>query len=166
MIRHIVALDAHRGIAKNGAMPSWHLTGDEAYFTRQTQLYGGQVLMGSGTFREALRNRPLKGRTNYVVTRDPSAIPGAILVNDLQKFMADWPRSRDLWIIGGSEIFAQTMHWADELYVTEIEADFDCDRFYPPYAETFELIRKSPPQQENGLTYRYCVYRPLKPPRQ
>lgn len=158
MIRHIVALDEKRGMAKNGAMPPWHLQQDEAYFTEQTLSEGGQVLMGKKTFIEALKYRPLKNRDNYVVTRDPAPIEGVTVVNDLQQFVADWPQNKALWIIGGSEIFAQTLDRADELYVTEIQGDFECDRFYPPYLDEFQLRHRGEPIQEHGITYTFCIY--------
>jgi dihydrofolate reductase len=158
----MVAVDNQRGVAKNGDMPPWHLKKDEAYFTEQTLSRGGQVLMGKKTFVEALRNKPLKDRTNYVVTRDPSPIAGVQVVNSLEHFIQQWPKDKDLWVIGGSEIFVQTMDYVDELYVTEIEADFACDRFYPPYKDDFTLVSDSGPQSENGLTYYFRVYTPKR----
>ena len=160
MIRHIVALDAKRGIAKDNAMPPWKIPGDEAYFTRQTLSSGGVVLMGKKTFIEALKEHPLKGRTNYVVTRGSASIPNVNVVSDLIRFIRAWPSDETLWIIGGAEIFAQTLEYADELYVTEIDGDFDCDRFYPSYQDTFELLSESEPQLEDELTYIFRIYRP------
>ena len=162
MIRHIVAIDNQRGMAKNGAMPPWKLHRDEQYFTEQTLSHGGEVLMGRKTFVEALHERPLTNRTNYVVTRDSTPITGAVVMNNLEDFISDWPPGKDLWVIGGSEIFAQTMGQADELYITEIEALFDCDKFYPPYTGNFELVSKSALQTENDLHYYFCVYQPKK----
>jgi len=159
MIRHIVAIDDKRGLAKHGAMPPWHLKQDEKYFMEQTLKYGGQVLMGKKTFIEALHNHPLKDRTNYVVTHDPTPIEGAVVITDLPKFMREWPAEKDLWVIGGAEIFAQTLGQTGELYVTEVEGDFDCDRFYPEYKPSFELVSKSEPITEHGITYTFCVYR-------
>lgn len=162
MIRHIVAIDQARGMAKNGAMPSWKLKEDEAYFTAQTLSHGAIVLMGRRTFTEALHNHPLAGRTNYVLTRQPEPLQDATLVPDLAAFRRDWPEGRDLWIIGGSEIFAQTMDWADELYITEIAGDFGCDRFYPEYHEGFVLQSDSDPHVEHGVTFSFKVYVPAR----
>lgn len=159
MIRHIVAFDQMRGMAKNGAMPPWKLPEDEAYFTEQTLKHGAIVLMGRKTFSEALKNRPLKNRTNYVVTRDASPIPGATVVNDLKAFTQNWPHDKDLWIIGGAEIFAQTLDAADELYITKVEGEFDCDRFYPLYEDRFEVVNQSERKQQNGVGFTFCVYR-------
>lgn len=161
MIRHIVAIDERRGMAKDHAMPPWKLKGDEAYFTEHTKLYGGHALMGKGTFVEALKRKPLTDRVNYVVTSSYSSVEGAIVVNDLQKFIEDWPSNKDLWVIGGAEIFAQTLKYADELYITEIKGDFDCDRFYPEYKSQFKLKSRSSLHSEHGVEYSYCVYVPV-----
>ena len=158
MIMHIVAIDNARGLAKDGAMPPWHLKKDEAYFTEQTKTRGGITLMGRKTFTEALHGHPFTDRTNYIVSRDPTPIPGAQVVNGLEKFVQEWPEDKDLWIIGGSEIFVQTLDYADELYITEIEANYDCDRFYPEYKQKFKLARASDVQEEHGVQYRFCVY--------
>ena len=139
-------------------MPPWHLKQDEAFFTEQTLKDGGQVLMGKRTFIEALRYRPLINRTNYVVTRDKSPVVGVTIINDLAQFIAAWPKDEVLWVIGGAEIFAQTLDIADELYVTEIEGDFDCDRFYPEYKQTFKLKSAGDFLEEHGVRYRFCVY--------
>lgn len=154
MIRHIAAVDGSRGIAKNGQIP-WNLPADGKYFWDMTAKYGGRVLMGYRTF-EAMK-RPMAGRENYIATRrKDNYVHGASAVHDLDMFLNNF--KEDLWIIGGSEIYTQTLQRADELYITEIDAEFSCDRFYPPYKEQFELSSQSPTYYENGLNYRFCVY--------
>jgi len=153
MILHIVAFDNKRGIAKGGIQP-WYIPEDEAFFQSETKKYGGKVLMGARTF-DAIKH-PLRERENFVLTHDTAPIPGAIVVNDLQQFLAEF--QGDLWVIGGAEVFAQTLDVADELYITKIEADFRCDRIYPSYQDKFELTRQSDPRTENGFRYTYCVY--------
>jgi dihydrofolate reductase len=154
MIRHIVAFDQKQGIAKSGIQP-WYIPDDEALFQAETKKYGGKVLMGARTF-DAIRH-PLRERENFVLTHDSTPIPGAVVVNDLQAFLAEF--QGDLWVIGGAEVFAQTLDITDELYLTKIEADFRCDRFYPDYAQGFELASQSEPKAENGFHYRYEIYR-------
>lgn len=153
MIRHIVAFDNKQGIAKGGVIP-WYIPDDEAFFQSETKKYGGKVLMGAGTYT-AIKH-PLRERENFVLTHDTTPIAGAVVVNDLQKFLAEF--QGDLWIIGGAEVFAQTLDVADELYITKIDADFRCDRIYPAYEDKFELARQSEPKTENGFRYTYCVY--------
>ena len=154
MIRHIAAIDNQNGLAKNGGMP-WSIPEDEQYFTDETKKYGGIVLTGIGTYKTF--NKPLKDRTNYVLTHQTKPIPGAILVHDLETFFAETPG--DIWVIGGAEVFNQTLHKADELYITRIDATFECDRFYPEFAENFSLASQSDVHTQNGLRFRYEIYR-------
>jgi dihydrofolate reductase len=154
MIRHIVAIDTANGLAKNGGMP-WSIPEDEQYFTDQTKLYGGIVLTGMGTYKTF--NEPLKDRTNYVLTHQTEPIPGATLAHDLDQFFLDV--SGDIWVIGGAEVFQQTLDRADELYITRIEASFDCDRFYPDFTGKFTLTSQSALHTQNGFIFRYEIYR-------
>jgi dihydrofolate reductase len=154
MIRHIVVLDAKRGIAKNGKY-EWTPAADKRYFNQQTLSHGGVVLMGRKTFFEDVR-RPLPGRENFVLSHQDLAIPGVTVIHDLQAFLAS---KTDVWIIGGAELFAETLPLADELYVTELEGDFDCDQFYPSYKDAYRLVSKSESRIEKGVRYSFCLYK-------
>lgn len=155
MIRHIVAFDRKRGFAKGGVIP-WYIPDDEAFFSAETKKYGGNVLVGVRTFETF--QHPLSERKNYVLTHSSAPIPGAVVVNDLQKFLAEF--TEDLWVIGGAVSFEQTMDVADELYITKIDAEFGCDRFYPEYENMFDLVQESQPKNQNGFNFVYTVYRP------
>lgn len=157
MIRLIAAIDEKRGIAKNGAMP-WSIPEDERYFTDQTKMYGGHVLSGAKTFWEAYKGKPLKGRHNYILTHDNTPIEGAILVHDLQAFL-DTFKDKDLWVAGGAAVFKEVMDAgkADELYLTHIEGDFECDRFFPAY-DGFRKKQESETREQNGYRFTYAVY--------
>jgi dihydrofolate reductase len=155
MIRHIVAIDQNRGIAKNGTQP-WKLPTDEQYFLNMTKTHGSVLLMGRTTFE--VIGRPLPGRKNFVATRDDNfRAEDVSVVRDIEAFLAS---QSDIWVIGGAQIYEATLRVADELYVTEIEADFDCDVFYPEFAELFQLVEKGQRQHENGLNYRFNRYAP------
>lgn len=155
MIRHIVAIDREYGMAKNGGLP-WKIPDDEQYFTDMTKTYGGVTLTGRATY-ETFGGQPLKDRQNFVVTHRDDPLPGAVIVHDIDGFFQEHPG--DVWVIGGSEIFVQTLEIADELYVTRIDATFDCDRFYPKFEEDFEPTSQSDWKEQNGFRYRYEVYR-------
>lgn len=156
MIRLIAAIDQKRGIAKGGAQP-WKLTDDEKYFSEQTKLYGGNILVGSTTYKTF--HGPLKGRTNYVLTRGQDAIDGAVVVNDLKKFLGGF-KQKDLWVIGGQAVYEQVMSLgkADELYLTHIDADFNCDQFFPEYENDFKLADISEVHTQNSLNFTYARY--------
>jgi dihydrofolate reductase len=155
MIRHIAAIDRQNGLAKHGAIP-WSIPEDEQYFTTQTKTHGGIILTGMGTYRTF--NEPLKDRTNYVLTHQTEPLPGAIIVRDLDKFFAETPG--DIWVIGGADVFKQTLDRADELYITRVDATFGCDRFYPEFADMFELFSQSETHTQNGFSFCYEIYRP------
>lgn len=157
MIRHIVAIDSKRGIAKNGVQP-WNLPVDEHYFSEQTKLHGGIVLMGRKTFDVV---GPLPDRQNFVLTRDASFVAeGVEPVHDLKSFLSDY---QDIWIIGGAQLYSETLSIADVLYITEIDANFQCDVFYPEYSNRFEQISDSGPKLENGVSFSFKVYKPHRP---
>lgn len=158
MNRLIVALDQRNGMAKKGFQP-WYIPEDEAYFSRQTKLYGAKILVGNTTFKTF--SGPLKERVNYVLSRDTHSIEGAIaiVINDLYAFL-DKMADQDLWIIGGASIYEQIIQAekADELYITHIEADFGCDQFFPDYSAAFSLRERSELCEQNGFKFRYAIY--------
>ncbi len=155
MIRHIVAIDRKRGIAKDGVQP-WKIPDDEQYFADMTKTHGANILVGSTTFR--LLRQPLAGRQNFVLTSHAEPITGATVVNDLDKFLASL--AEDVWIIGGARVYEQTLALADELYITTIDADFGCDTFYPEFEDDFSLQSRSEIKTQNNLRYTYDIYVP------
>lgn len=156
MIRLIAAIDRKRGLAKQGFQP-WYIPDDEAYFTEQTGAHGGIVLVGSTTYKTF--KGPLAGRKNYVLTRDTKPIEGVTLVHDLAPFLRDF-EDKDLWVIGGANVFAQVIESgkASELYLTHIDADFGCIQFFPPYDKKFSLVEQSDLHEQNGFIFTFARY--------
>lgn len=156
MIRHIVALDSQRGMAKNGGIP-WRAPTDVARYKQLAFAPGNYILVGSTTYDQAVSD--LEHCHGYVLTTRPGPLPYATVIRDADTFL-DSVGQTDVWIIGGASVFTQTLRRCDELSITEIEGDFDCDLFYPPYKDTFELVERSKPVVEQGLRYTFCTYRP------
>jgi dihydrofolate reductase len=156
MNRLIVAIDRQRGLAKKGYMP-WYIPEDEAYFTEQTKSLGGITLTGKKTFLTF--QGPLKERENYILTHDKTPIQGVTLIHDLDKFLTDFA-DKDVWVVGGAKVFEQVMQAgkADELYITHIDADFNCDQFFPDYKDEFILKEQSEELEQNGFRFRYAIY--------
>ncbi len=153
MIRLIAAIDTKRGIASGGQIP-WDLPSDRTYFKTQTLKFGGNILMGHTTFNSL--NGPLIGRTNYVVSHSLLKLPsGVVLVNDLESFLNNF--KEDLWVIGGESIYAQIIRRAQELYLTTIESDFNCDQFFPNF-NNFNLKSSNGPNKENNQTFYFEVF--------
>lgn len=152
-IRAIAAIDEKFGLANEQGIP-WNLPSDRAYTRQKTK--GGALLMGHGTYIEF--DKPLPDRRNIVVTDGMEPLrEGFEAVTNLTAFMENPPDN--LWLFGGAGLFTQTIQYADELYVTQLDGDFDCTRFFPQYKDDFELVRQSPPQLENGISFRYQVWK-------
>lgn len=160
MNRLIVAIDRKRGLAKHGFMP-WFIPEDEQYFTDQTKTHGAKVLSGGVTFREGYNSRPLPERQNFILTHDTTPIQGVTLVHDLEKFLEDF-KNEELWIAGGAKVFEQVIKlgFANELYLTHIDADFGCDQFFPEYKANFILHEQSERREQNGFYFTYAKYIP------
>lgn len=123
-------------IGKDGKLP-WLLPEDLGHFRAMT--LGNVVIMGRKTF-ESLPG-PLGGRTNIVVTRNPSVpLPGANVYRAasikealaIAQRVVDMKYAREIWVIGGAEIYKETLPLATNVWVTEIDADFDGDAKMPP----------------------------------
>jgi len=122
----VVAMDAQRGIGIENRLP-WHIPEDLAHFKRVT--LGHPIIMGRKTFESI--GRPLPGRRNIVVTRNPDwSHAGVEVAGSLDAAVAlagDGPAS----IIGGAQIFAEALPLAHRLTVTDIERTYRCDTFFP-----------------------------------
>ncbi len=80
-------------------------------------------------------------------------------MHDLEEFLKNHD-DKDLWVVGGAAVFSQVIEagYADELYVTRIEADFGCDQFFPAYEKDFKLVSQSETHVQNGFTFSYALY--------
>lgn len=154
MIRFIAALDNKHGIANESGIP-WQgkLPGDVAYFRSKT--LHGSVMMGYGWYHE--QELPLPDRVNLVATSSGDGLrPGFVKVTDAREFLKNTPE--DIWVGGGAGLFESTLDLADELYLTHINADFDCTKFFPEYEGIFRLKSRTEPVTENGISYYVAVY--------
>jgi dihydrofolate reductase len=145
MISMIWAMDRNRLIGKNNAMP-WRLPGESAYFRKTTM--GHPILMGRKTF-ESLGSKPLKGRENIVLTRDSSyEAEGCTMVRGFEEALERGRGEEEFFVIGGSEVYTRFLPYADRLYVTRIDHEFEGDAYFPSYDEAeWRLV-----SQENGVT--------------
>lgn len=156
----IWAQDAEGGIGRGGELP-WHLPADLAHFRATTS--GAPVIMGRLQW-ESLpeRFRPLPGRRNIVLSRDPAhAAAGAETVGSLADALAAVAGQR-AWIVGGGQIYRLAMDHADELVVTEIDGTFDADVFAPAIGPEWRLVERAPAtgwaQDAGGLAYAITRY--------
>ena len=128
---HLIYARARNGvIGKDNQMP-WHLPEDMAHFKRTT--LGQPVIMGRVTWQSIPEKfRPLPGRSNVVVSRQSGfSAPGAQVVNSLQAAMDLFTGDDVVWLIGGAQLYAQAMPLAQQLVITDIDADYTGDAFAP-----------------------------------
>lgn len=127
MISLIVAIDRKGGIGRNGDL-LFHISADLKRFKALTM--GNTIVMGRRTF-ESLPKGALPGRQNVVITRSDSfSAPGADVVHSVEEALE--VARKDVFIIGGAEIYRQMMPLADRLCLTVIDAEvFDADTFFP-----------------------------------
>ena len=145
-------------IGKDGAMP-WHLPEDLAHFKRTTLSH--PVIMGRKTWDSIPpRFRPLPGRTNIVVTRQPDwHESGSQTAPSLREALQQCDNAEKVWVIGGAQIYAQALPLADELVVTEINADFDGDAFAPAIGPEWHEIARERIVAANGLPLAIVTWR-------
>jgi dihydrofolate reductase len=157
----IVAYSRNRVIGRDNALP-WRLPGDLAYFKRTT--LGHPIIMGRKTW-ESL-GRPLPGRTNIVITRDPAyAAEGAVVVDSLRAALHACPAGETAYVIGGAEIFALALPLAGRILATEVHADVPGDVFFPALpAGLWRETGREPQAPENGYAYDFVTFERALPP--
>jgi dihydrofolate reductase len=150
----IVAMDAQRGIGVNNTLP-WHLKEDLAHFKRTT--LGHPVIMGRKTFDSI--GKPLPNRRNIVITRNPNwrhdGVEAVTSIDDALKLVGDV----QAYVIGGAQIFAETLPYTELLIVTEIDKTFDCDTFFPLLKpqQWQEVTREQYYSAEHGFSYAFVT---------
>lgn len=151
----VVAIDASNGIGIDNQLP-WHLPEDLAHFKRTTS--GHPIIMGRKTFDSI--GRPLPNRRNIVITRNPEwrhdSVEAVTSIAAAKALVGDAPA----FIIGGGQIFADTLAEADRLIVTHIDKTFDCDAFFPTIdaAAWKEVAREKHHSEANGFDFSYVTY--------
>ncbi|MFC0309876.1 type 3 dihydrofolate reductase [Gallibacterium trehalosifermentans] len=122
----IVAMTKNRVIGLENKMP-WHLPADLAWFKQNT--LNKPVIMGRKTFESI--GRPLPQRRNIVLSRQAKAIAGVEVVASLSQALALVQDQEEVMIIGGGQLFAETLARANRLYLTEIDAELEGDTYFP-----------------------------------
>jgi dihydrofolate reductase len=131
MISFLFAMDQNRLIGKNNDLP-WHLPNDLKFFKRLTM--GQTVVMGRKTLESF--KKPLPGRRNVILTRNEHYhMAGIEVLNNPEKVLELERSVRELFIIGGSEIFDLFLPHADRLYVTLLEETFEGDAYFNGFNE-------------------------------
>ena len=155
----IAALADNHVIGFDNRMP-WHLPADLKHFKAMT--LGKPIIMGRKTWDSL--GRPLPGRLNLVVSRQPDLqLEGAETFTDLDSALTraeQWAREQgvdELMLIGGAQLYAQALPQAQRLYLTRIEASPEGDAFFPDYdqAEWERIDSQAHPAEGDAPAYRF-----------
>ncbi len=153
----IAALGSNRAIGKDNAL-LWNLPGDLPRFKQLTM--GHPVIMGRKTYESI--GSPLPGRLNVVVTRNRGyRTEGAMLCHSLDEALAAaaaaQPTPDEIFVIGGADIYSQTIDRADRLYLTEVDdAPVGADAFFPDFT-AFSLVQSCEEHTSENLSFRFTV---------
>lgn len=154
----IVAAVAENGaIGKNNALP-WHLPADLKHFRRLT--LGHPIIMGRRNYESI--GRALPDRTNIVITRHMDFhAPGCIVVPALDAAFAAADAADEVFVVGGADIYAQTMARVDRLHLTLVHANVPGDVFFPAidWAVWRETAREShQPDARHAYAYSFVTF--------
>lgn len=149
---------SRNGVIGSGGVLPWHLPEDLAHFKRTT--IGAPVIMGRKTWDSVPpRFRPLPGRRNVVITRDPGWHQhGAERAATLDEAIALCSGADVAWITGGAEIFRLALPSAHIAVVTEIEADYDGDTLAPQLGDNWRELAREHHVSAAGLPYSFITY--------
>ena len=165
IISIIVAISENNIIGKDNTL-IWHMPADMKYFKEKTS--GHCVITGRKNYESIPEKfRPLPNRTNIVITRQTNySAPGAIILSSIEDAIekAKQLGETEVFIIGGAEIYRQSLHLADKLYITEIHHSFEGDASFPKidtkiWQKTIHVDFKA--DEKNKYDYSFGEYKKI-----
>ena len=165
---HRPAVSLIAAIARNGAIGRgdallWNEPADQRHFRSVTM--GCPVIMGRKTWDSLPpRFRPLPGRRNIVLTRDAAwQAAGAERAGSLDEALERTADAQKVYVIGGGDVYAQALPHADELVLTEIDADLEGDTFFPAWDRSrFAVASREAHVGTGGVRYAFVTYRRVR----
>jgi len=162
LISLIAAVASNGVIGKDNKLP-WHLPADLQYFKKTT--LGHPIIMGRKNYESI--GRALPGRTNIVLTRNPSfAAEGIIKASSLKEAfeIAQKTGTEECFVIGGAEIYKEALPFCQKLYITRVHGIFEGNTFMPEFEKEFsrtsiethsdydfEILQRSTPSNPNQI---------------
>lgn len=148
----VAAIGKNRELGKEGKL-LWYIPDDLKRFKRLT--LGHPVIMGRKTFESI--GKPLPGRENIVITHNLDwKHEGIVVAHSLQEAM-EGAGDRELFVIGGSQIYKQAIPSVNRLYLTLIDDTKEADTFFPPYEHLFTKKISEESRESKGLHYRWVT---------
>lgn len=157
----VAAMAENRVIGRGGTLP-WRLPDDQRFFKRLTLDH--TVVMGRKTFEEI--RHPLANRRNVVISRDPDFRPaGVTVVPSLREALALGATEREVFVIGGAQIYDLALPVADRLYLTVVHADVEGDVRFPPFDQSawvLEAEEHHPADERHAYPFTFRTYTRLR----
>ncbi len=153
----IVAVYSDWGIGARGTQPVV-LRADRAHFRGKTA--GAAVIVGRKTMEDFPGGRPLKGRSNIVVTRQDITVEGAEVAHTTDEALALAAKYEKCYVIGGASVFRQFFPYLDRVEITKIDLAPASDSFFPDLDADPDWVcaEEGPLQEEDGVAFRFCTY--------
>lgn len=151
----IAAIGRNRELGKDNKL-LWNIPKDLKRFKKIT--FGHTVIMGRKTFESI--GYPLPNRTNIIITRDTKyKIPdtkNVVITQSLEEAIALGKKieHKELFIIGGGQIYQQAIKFADKLYLTIVEGEYEADTFFPDYSMFTKKVFEEE-KESDGYKYRF-----------
>lgn len=151
----IIVARARNGVIGKDNQLIWHLSDDLKRFKALTM--GHPIIMGRKTFESLPKVLP--GRVHYVLTGNPDyqAAEGVLLFHEVKELLAALP-SGENFVIGGEHMYRELLPYADTMYITEIEEDFEGDAYFPDFDPSAWKLEESV-EGEGKIPHRFCIYR-------
>ena len=154
----IVAASSNNAIGKNNQL-LWHLPIDLKFFKNTT--WAMPVIMGRKTF-ESVNNKPLLGRQNIIISRSaaPSTEGEVWWATSLEQAIEQSKKldCKEIFIVGGAQIYEQSMQIANRIYMTRVHAHFDADTFFPDInVEEWELVKNNDFNTDEKHAYSFSI---------
>lgn len=157
MITLIAAIGKNNELGKDNQL-IWHLPNDFKRFKAITT--GHYIVMGRKTFESF--PKPLPNRTHVIITRQKNYISeNCIVVNSIEDAIATCPKDETIFVIGGGEIYKQSIKIADKLEITRVHYTFEADTFFPEInMEEWELIFEEyhPKDEKHNFDFTFLTY--------
>jgi dihydrofolate reductase len=153
-INIIAAISQNKVLGKNNGLIWKNIPGDMKHFKEITNNHA--IIMGRKTF-ESIGSKPLPNRTNIIVTRNTSLkITGVFVFPSLDKAV-EFAKEKDnqIFVIGGGEIYSQSIMQANRLFLTIVEANVDGDTFFPEYSEFTKTVSEQIFPKTKDFPYQY-----------
>ena len=152
----VVAACKNRGIGINNKLP-WCLSKDLKYFRFLTQSYGkNAIVMGKNTCLSLPRALPK--RVNYVLSSSLKNYDNFKIIEDIS--LLKKKHYNNIWLIGGGQIYESMINndMINSIYYTDIDADFECDTFFPEIPNKFENVFESKTFNDNNINFNMKIY--------